>query len=177
MACVSARDGDCLRPAAQVHELPPNNYFHLRLHRFIHLDQRRPGAFETFAGNFLGRVRFHFFFARRFIVCVAASASRSTGMVSLSLARFAAILLARIRSSESTLSFCRPSGISTQWLISSAKVSKPSIRMTMSKSSAPAPASIGGLKLLGGTYAAPTSCNAREIFVRRGFQTKGPRPA
>ena len=31
-------------------------FFHLRLHRFIHLDQRWPGAFETFAGNFLRRV-------------------------------------------------------------------------------------------------------------------------
>ena len=30
--------------------------FHLRLHTFIHLDERRPGAFETFAGNFLRRV-------------------------------------------------------------------------------------------------------------------------
>src|ERR1035441_8431631 len=68
-------------------------------HAFIHLDQRRPGAFETFAGQYLRRVRFHFFLARRFTDCVAASASRSTGMVSLSLARFAAILL---RSEEHT---------------------------------------------------------------------------
>ena len=30
--------------------------FHLRLHRFIHANQRRPGAFETFARNFLRRV-------------------------------------------------------------------------------------------------------------------------
>ena len=35
------------------------------LHRFIHLDERRPGAFETFAGNFLGRV--DVYFARRLI--------------------------------------------------------------------------------------------------------------
>ena len=41
-------------------------FFHLRLHRFIHLDERRPRAFETFAGNFLRRVQFHFFLARRF---------------------------------------------------------------------------------------------------------------
>jgi len=30
--------------------------FHLRLHHFIHLDERRPGAFETFARNLLRRV-------------------------------------------------------------------------------------------------------------------------
>ena len=29
-------------------------------HRLIHLDERRPGAFETFAGNFLRRVKTHF---------------------------------------------------------------------------------------------------------------------
>lgn len=29
--------------------------FHLRLHAFIHLDERRPFAFETFARNFLRR--------------------------------------------------------------------------------------------------------------------------
>jgi len=28
----------------------------LRLHRGIHLDERRPGTFEAFAGEFLGRV-------------------------------------------------------------------------------------------------------------------------
>ena len=31
-------------------------FFHLRLHRFVHFDQRWPRAFETFAGNFLRRV-------------------------------------------------------------------------------------------------------------------------
>jgi hypothetical protein len=30
--------------------------FHLRLHRVIHLDERRPGAFEAFAGELLRRV-------------------------------------------------------------------------------------------------------------------------
>ena len=34
--------------------------FHLRLHRRIHLDERRPGAFETFAGNFLRRINAEF---------------------------------------------------------------------------------------------------------------------
>jgi len=33
--------------------------FHLCLHAFIHLDERRLGAFETFAGEFLCRVVVH----------------------------------------------------------------------------------------------------------------------
>ena len=118
--------------------------------------------------------KIHFFFGCLFICCVlmmevVASASRKTGIVNLSLARLAAILLARIRSSESTLSFWLPSGISMQFLSSSAKAPKPSIRKTMSKSSAPAPASIGGLMGDGGTYAAPTVCSAREIFRSPNF--------
>jgi hypothetical protein len=47
------------------------DFFHLRLHRFIHLNQRRPGAFEAFAGNFLRRVNAEFAaagdFARRMV--------------------------------------------------------------------------------------------------------------
>ena len=47
------------------------NVFHLRLHAFIHLDQRRPRAFESFAGNFLRGVKTHFApngdFARRVV--------------------------------------------------------------------------------------------------------------
>jgi hypothetical protein len=69
---------------------------HLHLHYGIHLDERepslaesfvptrRPGAIETFVRQFLRLAKFHFFFARRFMDCVAASASRKTGMVSLS---------------------------------------------------------------------------------------------
>ncbi len=33
-----------------------NKRINFRLHRLIHLDERRPRAFETFAGNFLCRV-------------------------------------------------------------------------------------------------------------------------
>ncbi len=33
-----------------------NQFSHLRLHRFIHFNQRRPRAFEGFAGEFLRRV-------------------------------------------------------------------------------------------------------------------------
>jgi hypothetical protein len=70
--------------------------------------------------------KIHFFFGCLFICCVlmmevVASASRKTGIVNLSLGRLAAILLARIRSKESTLSFWLPSGISMQFLSSSAK--------------------------------------------------------
>ena len=44
--------------AATVTGLPKSfeKLFHLRLHRRIHLDERRPRAFEAFAGEFLGRV-------------------------------------------------------------------------------------------------------------------------
>ena len=52
------------------------------------------------------------------------------------LGRFAAILLARIRSSPSTLRWRRPSAISAQCLISSPKVPNPSIRIALSNSSA-----------------------------------------
>ena len=38
-----------------------NKRINFHLHRFIHLDERRPGAFETCAGNFLCRGSFHFF--------------------------------------------------------------------------------------------------------------------
>jgi hypothetical protein len=34
-------------------------FLHLRLHRRIHFNQRRPGTFEAFAGKFLRRVGFH----------------------------------------------------------------------------------------------------------------------
>ena len=34
--------------------------FHLRLHHGIHLDERRPGAFETFARQFLRRINAEF---------------------------------------------------------------------------------------------------------------------
>ena len=37
-------------------QLVDDHFARLRLHAFIHLDERRPGAFETFAGNFLRRV-------------------------------------------------------------------------------------------------------------------------
>ena len=33
--------------------------FYLHFHLFIHLDERRPNAFETFAGEFLRRVNLH----------------------------------------------------------------------------------------------------------------------
>ena len=36
--------------------LSSKKLFHLRLHRRIHLDERWPGAFEAFAGEFLRRV-------------------------------------------------------------------------------------------------------------------------
>jgi hypothetical protein len=32
----------------------------LRLHAFVHLDERRPGAFETFARQFLRRINAEF---------------------------------------------------------------------------------------------------------------------
>src|SRR5205809_1035410 len=45
--------------------------FHFRLHGLIHLDQRWPGAFESFAGEFFCRVNAEFAadgdFARRMI--------------------------------------------------------------------------------------------------------------
>ncbi len=40
--------------------MPSKKLFHLRLHRGIHLDERRPGAFEAFAGEFLRRVEAEF---------------------------------------------------------------------------------------------------------------------
>ena len=54
------------------------------------------------------------------------------------------------------------------------KCPKPSMRRTRSKSSDPTPASIGGLRWLGGTYVAPTSSNARDIFgLHEGFLFRG----
>ncbi len=48
------------RPTLRVHAAPPKRFSHLRLHRGIHLDERRPGAFETFTGKFLRRVNAEF---------------------------------------------------------------------------------------------------------------------
>ena len=93
------------------------------------------------------------------------SESSRTGIVNWSLDRFAAFLLAMMRSKPSTLSRKAPSRTSTQWRSSSRNFPSPSIRRTMSNNSVPAPANIGGLRIGGGTYAAPTS---RKAFVKRG---------
>ena len=48
-------------------------------HRLIHLDERRPGAFETFAGNFLRRVKTHFAAAGDFAGRVVKHVGRAFG--------------------------------------------------------------------------------------------------
>ena len=62
--------------------------FHSRLHAFIHLDERRPGAFETFARQFLRRVETLFApdgdFARRVVEHVDDCSSRRESAHSLS---------------------------------------------------------------------------------------------
>ena len=45
-----------VQPVVEILFVGIKELFHLRLHAFIHLDERRPGAFETFTGNFLRRV-------------------------------------------------------------------------------------------------------------------------
>ena len=62
------------RLTAFSHEL-----FHLRLHRGIHLDQRRPGAFEAFAGNFLRRINAKFAAAGDFAGGVVEHVGRAFG--------------------------------------------------------------------------------------------------
>ena len=54
-------------------------FFHLRLHVFIHLDERRPGAFETFAGEFLRRVDAEFAAAGDFAGGVIQHVGRAFG--------------------------------------------------------------------------------------------------
>src|SRR5437773_7581522 len=53
--------------------------FHLRLHCRIHLDEWRPGAFETFAGEFLRRVYAEFAAAGDFAGGVVAHVGRAFG--------------------------------------------------------------------------------------------------
>ena len=53
--------------------------FHLRLHSFIHLDERRPGAFEAFAGEFLRRINAEFAAAGDFAGGVVEHLGRAFG--------------------------------------------------------------------------------------------------
>ncbi len=53
--------------------------FHFRLHRGIHLDERRPGAFETFARDFLRRVDAEFAAAGDFARGVVEHVGRAFG--------------------------------------------------------------------------------------------------
>jgi hypothetical protein len=48
--------------------------FHLRLHRRVQLDDRRPGAFETFPGNFF--LASNFIFSLRAVSWIASPPAR-----------------------------------------------------------------------------------------------------
>jgi len=54
-------------------------FLHLRLHRSIHLDERRPGAFEAFAGVFLSRINAEFAAAGDFAGGVVEHVGRAFG--------------------------------------------------------------------------------------------------
>lgn len=86
--------------------------------------------------------------------------SSKTGITSLSLVLPAAVLLARMRSSDSTVTRTSPTWMATANLSSSRNVPSPLMLTTRSKGSLPGPPSIGGFNLNGGTHAAPAACSA-----------------